>query len=309
MSVLVYAEHDNATLNKVTLSVVAAAKEIGGDITVLVAGKGCGAVAEAAAKVDGVSKVLCADNDAYEHQLAENIADLVVELAGDYSHILAAATTTGKNFAPRVAALLDAPQISEISDVVDGDTFKRPIYAGNAIATVKCADAKKVLTVRGTSFDGVAEEGGSASVESVDVVKDAGISSFVGEELAKSDRPELTSADIVISGGRGMGNGDNFEILYKVADKLGAAVGASRAAVDAGFVPNDMQVGQTGKIVAPNLYIAVGISGAIQHLAGMKDSKVIVAINKDEEAPIFQVADYGLVADLFEAVPELDSKL
>ncbi|KAF0803949.1 electron transfer flavoprotein subunit alpha [Alcanivorax xiamenensis] len=309
MSVLVYAEHDNATLNKVTLSVVAAAKEIGGDITVLVAGKGCGAVAEAAAKVDGVSKVLCADNDAYEHQLAENIADLVVELAGDYSHILAAATTTGKNFAPRVAALLDAPQISEISDVVDGDTFKRPIYAGNAIATVKCADAKKVLTVRGTSFDGVAEEGGSASVENVDVVKDAGISSFVGEELAKSDRPELTSADIVISGGRGMGNGDNFEILYKVADKLGAAVGASRAAVDAGFVPNDMQVGQTGKIVAPNLYIAVGISGAIQHLAGMKDSKVIVAINKDEEAPIFQVADYGLVADLFEAVPELDSKL
>ena len=309
MSVLVYAEHDNATLNKVTLSVVAAAKEIGGDITVLVAGKGCGAVAEAAAKVDGVSKVLCADNDAYEHQLAENIADLVVELAGDYSHILAAATTTGKNFAPRVAALLDAPQISEISDVVDGDTFKRPIYAGNAIATVKCADAKKVLTVRGTSFDGVAEEGGSASVESVDVVKDAGISSFVGEELAKSDRPELTSADIVISGGRGMGNGDNFEILYKVADKLGAAVGASRAAVDAGFVPNDMQVGQTGKIVAPNLYIAVGISGAIQHLADMKDSKVIVAINKDEEAPIFQVADYGLVADLFEAVPELDSKL
>ncbi|MCU5782805.1 electron transfer flavoprotein subunit alpha [Alcanivorax balearicus MACL04] len=309
MSVLVYAEHDNATLSKVTLSVVAAAKEIGGDITVLVAGKGCGAVAEAAAKVDGVSKVLCADNDAYEHQLAENIADLVVELAGDYSHILAAATTTGKNFAPRVAALLDAPQISEISDVVDGDTFKRPIYAGNAIATVKCADAKKVLTVRGTSFDGVAEEGGSASVENVDVVKDAGISSFVGEELAKSDRPELTSADIVISGGRGMGNGDNFEILYKVADKLGAAVGASRAAVDAGFVPNDMQVGQTGKIVAPNLYIAVGISGAIQHLAGMKDSKVIVAINKDEEAPIFQVADYGLVADLFEAVPELDSKL
>ncbi|AFT70974.1 Electron transfer flavoprotein, alpha subunit-like protein [Alloalcanivorax dieselolei B5] len=309
MSVLVYAEHDNATLNKVTLSVVAAAKELGGDVTVLVAGKGCGAVAEAAAKVDGVSKVLCADNDAYEHQLAENIADLVVELAGDYSHILAAATTTGKNFAPRVAALLDAPQISEISDVVDGDTFKRPIYAGNAIATVKCADAKKVLTVRGTSFDGVAEEGGSASVENVDVVKDAGISSFVGEELAKSDRPELTSADIVISGGRGMGNGDNFEILYKVADKLGAAVGASRAAVDAGFVPNDMQVGQTGKIVAPNLYIAVGISGAIQHLAGMKDSKVIVAINKDEEAPIFQVADYGLVADLFEAVPELDSKL
>ena len=309
MSVLVYAEHDNAALNKVTLSVVAAAKEIGGDITVLVAGKGCGAVAEEAAKIDGVSKVLCADNDAYEHQLAENIADLVVELAGDYSHILAAATTTGKNFAPRVAALLDAPQISEISDVVDADTFKRPIYAGNAIATVKSSDAKKVITVRGTSFDGVAAEGGSASVENIDVAKDAGISSFVGEELAKSDRPELTSAEIVISGGRGMGNGDNFEILYKLADKLGAGVGASRAAVDAGFVPNDMQVGQTGKIVAPNLYVAVGISGAIQHLAGMKDSKVIVAINKDEEAPIFQVADYGLVADLFEAVPELDSKL
>jgi electron transfer flavoprotein alpha subunit len=309
MSVLVYAEHDNAALNKVTLSVVAAAKEIGGDITVLVAGKGCGAVAEEAAKVDGVSKVLCADNDAYEHQLAENIGDLVAEVGADYSHILAAATTTGKNFAPRAAALLDVAQISEISDVIDADTFKRPIYAGNAIATVKCGDAKKVITVRGTSFDGVAAEGGSASVENIDVAKDAGISSFVGEELAKSDRPELTSAEIVISGGRGMGNGENFEILYKLADKLGAGVGASRAAVDAGFVPTDMQVGQTGKIVAPNLYVAVGISGAIQHLAGMKDSKVIVAINKDEEAPIFQVADYGLVADLFEAVPELDSKL
>ena len=309
MSVLVYAEHDNAALNKVTLSVVAAAKAIGGDITVLVAGKGCGAVAEEAAKIDGVSKVLCADNDAYEHQLAENVGDLVAEVGADYSHILAAATTTGKNFAPRAAALLDVAQISEISDVIDADTFKRPIYAGNAIATVKSSDAKKVITVRGTSFDGVAAEGGSASVENIDVAKDAGISSFVGEELAKSDRPELTSAEIVISGGRGMGNGDNFEILYKLADKLGAGVGASRAAVDAGFVPNDMQVGQTGKIVAPNLYVAVGISGAIQHLAGMKDSKVIVAINKDEEAPIFQVADYGLVADLFEAVPELDSKL
>ncbi len=309
MSVLVYAEHDNAALNKVTLSVVAAAKEIGGDITVLVAGKGCGAVAEEAAKIDGVSKVLCADNDAYEHQLAENIGDLVAEVGADYSHILAAATTTGKNFAPRAAALLDVAQISEISDVIDADTFKRPIYAGNAIATVKSSDAKKVITVRGTSFDGVAAEGGSAAVENIDVAKDAGISSFVGEELAKSDRPELTSAEIVISGGRGMGNGDNFEILYKLADKLGAGVGASRAAVDAGFVPNDMQVGQTGKIVAPNLYVAVGISGAIQHLAGMKDSKVIVAINKDEEAPIFQVADYGLVADLFEAVPELDGKL
>ncbi|HCE40961.1 MAG: electron transfer flavoprotein subunit alpha [Alcanivorax sp.] len=309
MSVLVYAEHDNAALNKATLSVIAAAKEIGGDITVLVAGKGCGAVAEEAAKADGVAKVLCADNDAYEHQLAENIGDLVAEVGADYSHILAAATTTGKNFAPRAAALLDVAQISEISDVVDADTFKRPIYAGNAIATVKCGDAKKVITVRPTSFDPVAAEGGSASVESLDVVKNSELSSFVGEELAKSDRPELASAEIVISGGRGMGNGENFEILYKVADKLGAAVGASRAAVDAGFVPNDMQVGQTGKIVAPNLYMAVGISGAIQHLAGMKDSKVIVAINKDEEAPIFQVADYGLVADLFEAVPELDSKL
>ena len=298
MSVLVYAEHDNAALNKVTLSVVAAAKEIGGDITVLVAGKGCGAVAEEAAKIDGVSKVLCADNDAYEHQLAENVGDLVAEVGADYSHILAAATTTGKNFAPRAAALLDVAQISEISEVIDADTFKRPIYAGNAIATVKSSDAKKVITVRGTSFDGVAAEGGSAAVENIDIAKDAGISSFVGEELAKSDRPELTSAEIVISGGRGMGNGENFEILYKLADKLGAGVGASRAAVDAGFVPNDMQVGQTGKIVAPNLYVAVGISGAIQHLAGMKDSKVIVAINKDEEAPIFQVADYGLVADL-----------
>lgn len=309
MSVLVYAEHDNAALNKVTLSVVAAAKEIGGDITVLVAGKGCGAVAEEAAKIDGVSKVLCADNDAYEHQLAENVGDLVAEVGADYSHILAAATTTGKNFAPRAAALLDVAQISEISDVIDADTFKRPIYAGNAIATVKSSDAKKVITVRGTSFDGVAAEGGSAAVENIDVAKDAGISSFVGEELAKSDRPELTSAEIVISGGRGMGNGDNFEILYKLADKLGAGVGASRAAVDAGFVPNDMQVGQTGKIVAPNLYVAVGISGAIQHLAGMKDSKFIVAINKDEEAPIFQVADYGLVADLFDAVPELTDRL
>ena len=309
MSVLVYAEHDNAALNKVTLSVVAAAKAIGGDITVLVAGKGCGAVAEEAAKIEGVSKVLCADNDAYEHQLAENVGDLVAEVAADYTHVLAAATTTGKNFAPRTAALLDVAQVSEISDVIDADTFKRPIYAGNAIATVKSSDAKKVITVRGTSFDAVAAEGGSAAVEALDVAKNAGTSSFVGEELAKSDRPELTSAEIVISGGRGMGNGENFEILYKLADKLGAGVGASRAAVDAGFVPNDMQVGQTGKIVAPNLYVAVGISGAIQHLAGMKDSKVIVAINKDEEAPIFQVADYGLVADLFEAVPELDSKL
>ena len=309
MAILVYAEHDNSALNAATLNVVTAAKAIGGDITVLVAGEGCGAVAEAAAKVDGVSKVLCADNAAYGHQLAENIGDLVAEIGKDYSHILASATTTGKNFMPRVAALLDVEQVSDIIGVEGADTFKRPIYAGNAIATVQNSDSTKVITVRGTAFDPAAAEGGSASVEALDVAKDAGKSAFVGEELAKSDRPDLTAADIVISGGRGMGNGDNFEILYKVADKLGAAVGASRAAVDAGFVPNDMQVGQTGKIVAPNLYVAVGISGAIQHLAGMKDSKVIVAINKDEEAPIFQVADYGLVADLFEAVPALEQLL
>ncbi|RLT97995.1 electron transfer flavoprotein subunit alpha/FixB family protein [Ketobacter sp.] len=306
MSVLVYAEHDNASLKGVTLNTVAAAQAIGGDITVLVAGSGCAAVAEAAAKIAGVSKVLLADDAAYEHQLAENVADLVAEVGKGYSHILAPATTSGKNFLPRVAALLDVQMISEISGVVNATTFQRPIYAGNAIATVESSQATNVLTVRGTSFDPVAAEGGSAAVENLGVAKDAGVSSFVGEELAKSDRPELTAAKIVISGGRGMQNGDNFEMLYKVADKLGAAVGASRAAVDAGFVPNDMQVGQTGKIVAPQLYVAVGISGAIQHLAGMKDSKVIVAINKDEEAPIFQVADYGLVADLFEAVPELE---
>ena len=306
MGILVYAEHDNATLNAATLNVVAAAKAIGGDITILVAGEGCGAVAEAAAKVDGVSKVLCADNAAYGHQLAENVAELVAEVGKDYSHILVPATTTGKNFAPRVAALLDVEMISEIISAESADTFKRPIYAGNAIATVQSSESIKVITVRGTAFDPVPAEGGSASVEACDVAKDLGKSSFVGEELAKSDRPDLAAADVVISGGRGMQNGDNFEMLYKVADKLGAAVGASRAAVDAGFVPNDMQVGQTGKIVAPQLYIAVGISGAIQHLAGMKDSKVIVAINKDEEAPIFGVADYGLVADLFEAVPELE---
>ncbi|MBV1883192.1 MAG: FAD-binding protein [Pseudomonadales bacterium] len=309
MSVLVYAEHDNATLKGATLSTVAAAKEIGGDVVVLVAGSGCAAVGEEAAKVEGVSKVLVADNAAYENQLAENIADLVVELGKDYSHILASATTTGKNFLPRVAALLDVAQISEIITVVNENTFQRPIYAGNAIATVESTDAIKVITVRATGFDGVAAEGGSASVEAVDVAKDAGLSSFISAEIAKSDRPELTAADVIISGGRGMQNGDNFKILEAVADKLGAAMGASRAAVDAGFVPNDMQVGQTGKIVAPDLYIAVGISGAIQHLAGMKDSKVIVAINKDEEAPIFQVADYGLVADLFEAVPALEKLL
>ena len=309
MAILVIAEHDNATLKGATLNTITAATKIGGDVEVLVAGSGCGAAAEAAAKVAGVSKVLVADNAAYEYQLAENMGELVAELGKGYSHILAAATTTGKDFLPRAAALLDVNMISEVIGVEGEDTFVRPIYAGNAIATVKSSDSIKVMTVRGTAFDAAAAEGGSAATESVDVAKDAGVSAFASEELAKSDRPELTAASVVISGGRGMGNGDNFEMLYKVADKIGAAVGASRAAVDAGFVPNDMQVGQTGKIVAPDLYVAVGISGAIQHLAGMKDSKVIVAINKDEEAPIFQVADYGLVADLFDAVPELESAL
>ncbi len=309
MSILVIADHDNGSLKPVTLNVLAAATAIGGEIDVLVAGEGCGAAAEAAAKAAGVAKVLVADNVAYGHQLAENLALLVADLGKGYSHILTSAGTTGKDFLPRVAALLDVAQISDIIKVESADTFVRPIYAGNAIATVQSADAIKVITVRGTGFDPVAAEGGSAAVEAIDNVQDAGVSSFVGEEMAESDRPELTAAEIVISGGRGMQNGDNFAMLEKVADKLGAAMGASRAAVDAGFVPNDMQVGQTGKIVAPSLYIAVGISGAIQHLAGMSGSKVIVAINKDEEAPIFQVADYGLVADLFEAVPELEAAL
>lgn len=309
MSILVIAEHDNASLKGATLNTVAAAKAIGGDITVLVAGQNAQAAADAAAKVAGVNKVLLADNAAYANQLAENVSALVAEIGKNYTHILAPATSNGKNIAPRVAALLDVNQISEIIGVVSADTFTRPIYAGNIIATVQSSDAVKVITVRATGFDAVAAEGGSAAVEALGVAKDAGISAFVKEELAKSDRPELTSAKIVVSGGRGMQNGDNFKYLYELADKLGAAVGASRAAVDAGFVPNDMQVGQTGKIVAPDLYVAVGISGAIQHLAGMKDSKVIVAINKDEEAPIFQVADYGLVADLFEAVPELTKAL
>ena len=308
MAILVIAEHDNASLKGATLNTVTAATQIGGDVEVLVAGSNCGAAAEAAAKIAGVSKVLVADNSAYEYQLAENMGELVAELGKNYTHILAASTTTGKDFLPRAAALLDVNMLSDIIKVEDAETFARPIYAGNAIATVKSADAIKVMTVRGTAFDAAADTG-SAAVEAIDVVKNAGISAFAREELAKSDRPELTAAKIVISGGRGMQNGDNFEMLYKVADKLGAAVGASRAAVDAGFVPNDMQVGQTGKIVAPELYVAVGISGAIQHLAGMKDSKVIVAINKDEEAPIFQVADYGLVADLFEAVPALENAL
>lgn len=309
MSILILAEHDNASIKGATLNVVTAAAAIGGDITVLVAGSDCAAAGEAAAKIAGVSKVLIADNTAYANQLAENVGLLVAELAKDYGYVLAAATTTGKNVAPRIAALLDVAQISDITAVESADTFKRPIYAGNIIATVQSADAIKVITVRGTAFDAAATEGGSAAVETVASAHDAGISSFVGEEVAVSDRPELTAAGVIISGGRGMQNGENFSMLESVADKLGAAVGASRAAVDAGFVPNDMQVGQTGKIVAPDLYIAVGISGAIQHLAGMKDSKIIVAINKDEEAPIFQVADYGLVADLFDAVPELDSAL
>ncbi|MDC3740423.1 FAD-binding protein [Pseudomonas syringae pv. syringae] len=306
MTILVIAEHDNATVAPATLNTLAAAQKIGGDIHLLVAGSGVSAVADAAAKIAGVTKVLVADHEAYAHQLPENIAPLVVELAAGHSHVLAAATSNGKNILPRVAAQLDVDQISEIVSVVSADTFTRPIYAGNAIATVQSTAAVKVITVRATGFDPVAAEGGSAAVEAVSAAHDAGKSSFVGEELAKSDRPDLTAAKIVVSGGRGMQNGDNFRHLYTLADKLGAAVGASRAAVDAGFVPNDMQVGQTGKIVAPQLYIAVGISGAIQHLAGMKDSKVIVAINKDEEAPIFQVADYGLVADLFEAIPELE---
>ncbi|MGB0503323.1 MAG: electron transfer flavoprotein subunit alpha/FixB family protein, partial [Thalassolituus sp.] len=307
MAILVIAEHDNATLNGATLNTITAATKIGSDVEVLVAGSGCAAVAEAVSKVAGVSKVLVADNAVYEYQLAENMGELVAELGKGYSHILAAATTTGKDFLPRAAALLDVNMVSEVIGVESEDTFVRPIYAGNAIATVKSSDGIKVMTVRGTAFDAAAAEGGSAATEAVDIAKDAGISAFASEELAKSDRPELTAASVVISGGRGMGNGENFDMLYKLADKVGAAVGASRAAVDAGFVPNDMQVGQTGKIVAPDLYVAVGISGAIQHLAGMKDSKVIVAINKDEEAPIFQVADYGLVADLFDAIPELDS--
>jgi len=309
MSILIVAEHDNASLKAATLNTVTAATQIGGDIHMLIAGVDCQAVAEEAAKVSGVSKVLVADNAAYSHQLAENVAPLVTEVAGEYSHILAPATTTGKNLMPRVAALLDVDQVSDIIAVVSADTYKRPIYAGNVIATVKNDEAIQVITVRGAAFDGASAEGGSAEIATIGASHDAGVSAFVGEEVAESDRPELTAAKVVVSGGRGMQNGDNFKLLEAIADKLGGAVGASRAAVDAGFVPNDMQVGQTGKIVAPDLYVAVGISGAIQHLAGMKDSKVIVAINKDEDAPIFQVADYGLVADLFEALPEFSEQL
>jgi electron transfer flavoprotein alpha subunit len=311
MSVLVVGEHDNAELKPATLHTVAAAKEVAGteEIHILVAGQGCAAVAEAAAAVPGVAKVLLADAPVYEHRLAENLAPLIAELAKGYSHVLAPATTSGKNVMPRAAALLDVQQISDISGVTAPDTFVRPIYAGNAMATVKSGDPIKVITVRTTSFDPAPAEGGSAAIEAVAAGADAALSSYLGAELTESERPELTSARIVVSGGRGMQNGENFAMLERIADKLGAAVGASRAAVDAGFVPNDYQVGQTGKVVAPDLYIAIGISGAIQHLAGMKDSKVIVAINKDEDAPIFQVADYGLVADLFKAVPELEQEL
>ena len=310
MSILVIAEHDNKALNAATLNVVAAAQKIGGDITVLVAGSNAQAVADQAAKVAGVSKVLLADDAAYANQLAENVAKLVAELGKGYSHILAASTTTGKNILPRAAALLDVSMITDIIAVEGPKTFKRPIYAGNAIATVESGEAVVVATVRGTAFDAVASDGGSASVEAAASTGDAGISKFVSEEIVKSERPELTAARIVVSGGRGVGSGENYhKILDPLADKLGAAQGASRAAVDAGFVPNDMQVGQTGKIVAPELYIAVGISGAIQHLAGMKESKVIVAINKDEEAPINAVADYWLVGDLNTVVPELVAKI
>lgn len=308
MAILIIAEHNNQLLKSETHKVVQAASAIGAEITLLVAGFNCQAVADEAATVAGVSKVLLADNAAYQYQLAENIAALVTELGKDYSHILAAATTNGKNFLPRVAAMLDVAQISDVIAIESADTFVRPIYAGNAIATVQSTDHIKVLTVRPAAFR-AAQTGNSAPVEAVSAAHDVAVSAFVAEELTKSERPELTAARVVISGGRGMQNGENFALLNGIADKLGAAIGASRAAVDAGFVPNDMQVGQTGKIVAPELYIAVGISGAIQHLAGMKDSKVIVAINKDAEAPIFQIADYGLVADLFSVLPELEQQL
>lgn len=308
MSILVLAEHDNDSIKAATLNTVTAAQAIGSDIHILVAGSGCQGAAAAAAEIAGVAKVISADAEAYANQLPESLAPLLVELAKDYSHILSAATTTGKNLMPRAAALLDVAQISDIVEVKSEDTFVRPVYAGNAMATVQSSDSVKMITVRTTAY-AEAEKGGSAPIESCDFATAQDVSTFVSEQLSVSERPELTAASIVISGGRGMQNGENFVLLEKVADKLGAAIGASRAAVDAGFVPNDMQVGQTGKIVAPDLYIAVGISGAIQHLAGMKDSKVIVAINKDEEAPIFQVADYGLVADLFKVLPELEAAL
>lgn len=309
MPILVIADHDNKTLNPATLRTVAAARQIGGEMHVLVAGSGCGAVAQQVAKAEGVSRVLCADSPALEHQLAENLAPLVAEGAKSYSHVLGAATTTGKDLMPRVAALLDVAQVSDVIKIESPDTFLRPIYAGNILATVQATDGIKVLTIRTTAFDSVAAEGGNASIEQIVGGEDAGLSRFVSRQETHSERPELTAARVVISGGRGMGSGDNFKLLDGIADKLGAAIGASRAAVDAGYVPNDYQVGQTGKVVAPELYIAVGISGAIQHLAGMKDSKVIVAINKDENAPIFEIADYGLVGDLFKVLPELEKAL
>ncbi len=305
MSVLVLAEHDNASLNPATLNAVAAAAQLSDQVDILIAGAGCTAAAEAAARVAGVGKVLVADAAHYDHAVAENVAPLIAKLAADYSHVLAPSTTSGKNVMPRVAALMDVAQISDILAVESESVFKRPIYAGNIIATVESSDEKKVITVRTTAFDPVAAEGGSGTIENIDGTESAGLSEFVGEDLTKSDRPELAAADIIVSGGRGVGSAENFAIIEELADKLGAAVGASRAAVDAGYVPNDYQVGQTGKVVAPQLYIAIGISGAIQHLAGMKDSKVIVAINKDEEAPIFGVADYGLVGDLFKEVPNM----
>ncbi len=308
MSILVVAEHDNSKLKSATFNAVTAACELG-DVTLLIAGLDCGGVAKQASKVAGISKIIIADNVAFANGLAENIASLLVDLAPGYSHLIAPATTSGKNIMPRVAALLDVAQISEITAVKGADTFVRPIYAGNAMATVTTTDTPKVITVRGTAFEAAASDGGSAIIEEVSGGGDQGLSSFVSQESSKSERPELTSAKIVISGGRGMQSGENFHLLEGIADKLGAAVGASRAAVDAGYVPNDYQVGQTGKVVAPDLYIAVGISGAIQHLAGMKDSKVIVAINKDEEAPIFQIADFGLVADLFDALPQFSAEL
>jgi len=309
MSVLVIAEHDNATIKKATLSTVTAAGQMGGDIHVLVAGQDCQAAADEAAKIAGVGKVLMADAPHYNHELAENIAPLVVKLAADYGHVITPATTMGKNFMPRVAALLDVAQISEIIAVESADTFVRPIYAGNVFVNVTSSDAIKVITVRATSFDAAAAEGGSASVETVETTPAAGMSEYVSQEVTESDRPEMTSARVVVAGGRALGSGENFKILDELADKLGAAVGATRAAVDAGYVPNDYQIGQTGKVIAPELYIGIGLSGAIQHLAGMKDSKVIVCINKDEEAPIFQVSDYGLVGDLFTVVPELTNAL
>ena len=309
MSVLVIAEHDNDEVRTATLNAVTAAREIDTDVDLLVAGSGCAGVADECSSIQGVTRILLVDDPAYEHDLPENLSPLVQSLAERYSHVLAPASTFGKSLLPRVAARLDVQQISDISDIESADTFVRPIYAGNALATVQSTDSVKLITIRTTAFDAAPTEGGNAAIEKIEAVACPALAEFLGQELTPSERPELTSAGIVISGGRGMQSGDNFAMLERIADKLGAAVGASRAAVDAGYVPNDYQVGQTGKVVAPNLYIAVGISGAIQHLAGMKDSKVIVAINKDEEAPIFQIADYGWVADLFTAIPELEAAL